>query len=39
MKNGEVNTFLIYTVVLSITAGMGITLIQTGYSWIAYDVP
>jgi hypothetical protein len=33
MKNDEVNTFLICTVVLSIATGMGITFIQTGYAW------
>jgi len=33
MKSGKVNTFVICTVVLSIATGMGITLIQTGYSW------
>jgi hypothetical protein len=36
MKNGEVNTFLICTVVLSFATGMSITLIQTGYSWGTY---
>jgi len=33
MKSGKVNTFVICTVVLSIATGVGITLIQTGYSW------
>lgn len=33
MNIGEVNTFVICTVVLSIVVGIGITLIQTGYSW------
>lgn len=32
MKNGEVKTFLICAVVLSIATGMGVNLIQTGYA-------
>lgn len=33
MKNGEVKIFVICTVVFSIAIGMGITLVQRGYSW------
>lgn len=33
MKNGEVKFTLLGTLVLSVVTGMGITLIQTAYSW------